>query len=561
ETTAEEAEEAEVVVAVVAVVALVPNVLSARAVARIVIMPDDGKDTKSCETSSKFPTCTSTFEVTKTVYPDESSTKTTTQTTTSCYTITACTGSSSTTSTTTTTTTTIGYECDQACNGVCTLAAKKRGLAPTDTGMPLPSPRRSSFSDSIRYLDQDVLQSEVFSISDYSGSEVNLTRHMVKRDVPPEGTDPDRDDFYKALAGTATHLKIDNNAFGETAILAGTPNGQDIQLMLEGLQGCLGIFIVSHNGFFMSHTWEKSTMLDNAQADRLFQSDAIDLLANLLGQGWDSALYGDAKVFVMAATVSLENSMDADPSSLFNSQDSHSHAVKVDTVIKLLKEKFNQDPVVFNYKRQIIEITRGAWGKAAMLYSPDHSGSAIWQVYLQGKKYEYIFPNVELQVWRLHADGGASGFGAVNVIQTVKVGTVIDACNHELGDDKAHAGVTASEQVKKGSTNIDVGVTAVDGATTSPQTFRIVDTNDESKILYDNCVFKGSGEYKPVGEGTQAGYGFVAGTVTCDGGFTRRCSRPKTLVATTCGGPSPSSCGTLGETCDRFYQQLAVCRI
>lgn len=107
-----------------------------------------------------------------------------------------------------------------------------------------------------------------------------------------------------------------------------------------------------------------------------------------------------------------------------------------------------------------------------MLYSPDHSGSAIWQVYLQGKKYEITFPNVELQVWRLHADGGASGYGAVNVIQTVKVGTVIDACNHELGDDNAHGGVTDSEQVKKGSTDIDVGVTAVDGGTTAPQKFR-----------------------------------------------------------------------------------------
>lgn len=107
-----------------------------------------------------------------------------------------------------------------------------------------------------------------------------------------------------------------------------------------------------------------------------------------------------------------------------------------------------------------------------MLYSPDHSGSAIWQVYLEGKKYEYTFPNVELQIWRLHADGGASGFGAVNVLQQVKVDTVIDVCGHELGDDKAHQGVTDSEQVKKGSTNIDVGVTAVDGASTQPQYFK-----------------------------------------------------------------------------------------
>jgi hypothetical protein len=90
-----------------------------------------------------------------------------------------------------------------------------------------------------------------------------------------------------------------------------------------------------------------------------------------------------------------------------------------------------------------------------MVYSPNHSGSAIWQVYLQGKKYEMSFPNIELQIWRLH-DHGPSGWGAVNVLQQVKVGTAIDACGHELGDDKAHQGVTDSEQVSKGSTNINV---------------------------------------------------------------------------------------------------------
>lgn len=127
---------------------------------------------------------------------------------------------------------------------------------------------------------------------------------MVKRDVPPEGTDPDRNDFYASLSDTATKINIDSNDFGMTAVLAGAPNGQDIQVMMEGLQGCLGIFVVSHNGtypqlhpmlrlrlalstqlltsaigFFMSHSWQKQTLNANPQADTLFQSDVIDLLA------------------------------------------------------------------------------------------------------------------------------------------------------------------------------------------------------------------------------------------------------------------------------------------
>lgn len=88
-----------------------------------------------------------------------------------------------------------------------------------------------------------------------------------------------------------------------------------------------------------------------------------------------------------------------------------------------------------------------------------------------------------------------------------------------------------------------------------------MDPNNESNALYDNCVFKGTGEYKPYGEGELSSTGFIAGTVTCDGGLVRKCSRPRGLTATTCGGPDPSSCGTLGQNCDRYYQQLAVCRI
>lgn len=87
-----------------------------------------------------------------------------------------------------------------------------------------------------------------------------------------------------------------------------------------------------------------------------------------------------------------------------------------------------------------------------MLYSPDHSGSAIWQVYLQAKKYEMTFPNIELQIWRLQNTRD----GTLNILQQVTVGATIDACNGGLGDDPAHPGVTDSEQVKKGSTNLNV---------------------------------------------------------------------------------------------------------
>lgn len=277
------------------------------------------------------------------------------------------------------------------------------------------SPTKSSFSDSIRYLEQYApLQPNVFGAPDYSAGEVNLTKHLAKRDVPPEGTAPDRDDFYRNL--NAVKMNIYDSAFGATAVMAGIPKGQDIQVMMQGLSGCLAIFVVSHNGtyphtppqlhlrlqlcvelktksltleigFFMSHSWQKQALVDSTQTNLVFQSDVIDLLAyvalpimatrsftkidrssNLLGQGSDSALYGDARVFVMAATAGSVNSLDADPSSLFNSQSSHAYPEKIDKVLTLLKAKFKQDPEVFNYLRQRADNpdSKGAWGKAAV---------------------------------------------------------------------------------------------------------------------------------------------------------------------------------------------------
>ena len=75
---------------------------------------------------------------------------------------------------------------------------------------------------------------------------------------------------------------------------------------------------------------------------------------------------------------------------------------------------------------------------------------------MQGKKYEMRFPNIELQVWRVHV-GGTNGWGAYNILKQVKTGTTIDACGHELGDDDAHRGaISDSELVSRGSTNINV---------------------------------------------------------------------------------------------------------
>lgn len=164
--------------------------------------------------------------------------------------MTACTGSSSTKSTTTTTTTTVNNYCDRdTCGGgACTAAANKRDLAPTDTGIPSASPTNNYFVDSIRYRDQDLVQSDILGTPDYSAGEVNLTRHVTKRDVPPEGTEPDRDDFYRNL--NAKKINLHDDAFGETAVMAGIPNGQDIRVVMEELTGCMGVFVVSHNGTY-----------------------------------------------------------------------------------------------------------------------------------------------------------------------------------------------------------------------------------------------------------------------------------------------------------------------
>lgn len=74
----------------------------------------------------------------------------------------------------------------------------------------------------------------------------------------------------------------------------------------------------------------------------------------------------------MAATAGSESSLDADPSSLFNSQPSHAYSDKIEKVVTLLNAKFGVEPVVFNYKRQRADnpTNKGAWGKAAVSLIP-----------------------------------------------------------------------------------------------------------------------------------------------------------------------------------------------
>lgn len=133
---------------------------------------------------------------------------------------------------------------------VCSTPAQKRDLAPIDTGVAFASPIKRSFSDSIHYRDPHELQPEIFGIANPSAADVNITRHVVKRDVIPEGTAADRDDFYKKLEETARKIDIYNEDFGQTAIIAGEPLGVDIQLRMEGLRGCLAVFVISHSGMF-----------------------------------------------------------------------------------------------------------------------------------------------------------------------------------------------------------------------------------------------------------------------------------------------------------------------
>lgn len=119
--------------------------------------------------------------------------------------------------------------------------------------MPRASPTKIPFSDSIRYLDQYGIKPDIFGAPDFSAAEVNRT--LAKRDVPPEGSDPDRDDFYRSL--NAQKLNLYDSTFGFTAVLGGQPAGQDIRVMMEGLTGCLGILIVSHNGMYYARVFER----------------------------------------------------------------------------------------------------------------------------------------------------------------------------------------------------------------------------------------------------------------------------------------------------------------
>ena len=267
----------------------------------------------------------------------------------------------------------------------------------------------SSFGNSVRYLEDYTLPSDDPGAPEYSSSGDNLVKRTAKRDIPQEGRDNDWDDFYRTKLHPDVKMNIFDVSRGETSVLAGMPKGQDIRVTMEGLTGCLGIFVVSHNGtdckflvlvdmwttslipelgFFMSHSWQGSTLRNNPGANKLFESDVIGLLeyvsvstmmtrvltnecsSELLDLGSDSALYPEPQVFIMAATAASVDSLTTDPSSLFNSQPKHQYEDKINRVIALLETKFKVKPTVFNYLRQRADNpeSQGAWGKAAVSF-------------------------------------------------------------------------------------------------------------------------------------------------------------------------------------------------
>jgi len=277
----------------------------------------------------------------------------------------------------------------------------------------------------------------------------------------------------------------------------------------------------------------------------------------------------------MASSAARTDTTDPDDlKSLFESQTSHRYEGRIGKVIDMLKQKFpDVEPVVFNYKPQISRENRarGAWGKVAVShlhtvrmfnadhqsqisYSPNHSGSSIWQVYLQGKKYEEIFPNVELQIWRINENVNEDiELSATNVIRQVKAGDTIDPCNGGLDGP-----FSSSEIVKQGSVSLDV-IEGIEGHGPA-KTFNINDAS--GKAIYTGCQFFGTGTYRPIGEGSVTSPGYIAGTLTCKGGMSRVCSRPlRDNFATTCGGKKLSECGELGKGCAPYWVQAAICRI
>ncbi|KAF2686654.1 hypothetical protein K458DRAFT_298053, partial [Lentithecium fluviatile CBS 122367] len=507
----------------------------------------DGKDTKSCSISSKFPTCTSTFKVTTSTWPEQSSTKVTTATTTSCYTVTACTGSASTTSTTTSTTTTIEEGCGRdSCGSSCnTLAAAEKRRRAVPTSVP-----------TLGELMEDQLETS------------NVT--VLKREVPGSGTG-DWTDFYKALREDPNTFKVNI----QEGVL-GTPTfaqkvtftGKDQRILIEQFWGCLSVIVISHRGVFVSHFYENESIKNQPVQ---FQSDVIEILRAYLGFSGDrvradnDAIFtGPVQIFIFAGT--RRSAVLSDTNSLFESDSvGVNYQKEVDNIKSVLAEDKmfpGITPTVFAYLKMVNDDNRakGAWGKIAVAYTPNQKNhpdtgaalppnTAVWQVYLQAKKYQEVYANSELQIWRSNDKGSA--LGAANVLQPVTPGTVIDPC----GGDLSH-GVSDSEVVPDGSEVIDVGPEAVLGFG-SPQLFTIRDGNDDN--IHTKCVFKGNGKYEPFAE--EGKQNLIAGAVTCEDGFKVNCLRPFDNRATTCGGQPLNKCGIVGKGCFPYWQLLATCRI
>ncbi|KAH6632898.1 hypothetical protein C7974DRAFT_433112 [Boeremia exigua] len=499
--------------------------------AQLAVEPDDGKDPKSCSTSSRYRTCTTKLIVSKTVFPDADSTATTTSTSSTCYTVTACTGSQSAFTTTTQTTTTVEDLCaPTACGNACGPVKRNMGVIPT----------------AVPQLDD----SGVLHIGSMSSNSALAKRAISKRDIPLDDTG-DWANYYRTLKADPNTFVIDNYAQTGGTLASWVRykwGNSPINVIVQDLYGCIAVIAVSQLGVFVGHFWEKNSVI---VPDR-FLIDVIGTLQSNFDPSSDTSkeYFGPStRFYIMSGTAksTVTNGPDdiaslgrSDPAGPFRAQQVES--------IKRLLSVYSDDIVVYTYLRQRDETIReqGGWGRAAVSFHPAQStfpggpllpGTALVKVVLQGTPLENRFwPYVQIDVWRVNSGGKAT-----NVAKQVAAGQVINPCN-DLNQ------VASTETVTLGSENVGVG---------RSQPFAILQSNGVVLQGGGNCAFSG-GPYAP-----DRSSGLIAGQFTCDSGtpVLRDCFRPTNNLATTCGRGAASGCGKLGQNCNDYYQLVASCRI
>lgn len=205
----------------------------------------------------------------------------------------------------------------------------------------------------------------------------HATQSRKKRNIPGENSDGVAETYseVKTNANTQTVELADGPVPGNAVARQGVSSSKytafdeaEHNILVQGLEGCTSVIVVSRKGAWASHFWERPSF---TSGDAKFQADVISFLnTDLGGHAADWADSATTKVFIMTPAPEA-NDLDGNgnPSNGNNPQKYPDQVGAITTALNTIVPGATIQTFVYQVQRNEVFLRSGAYGKAMILYS------------------------------------------------------------------------------------------------------------------------------------------------------------------------------------------------